>query len=87
MGLKKRLVGNTQASCVIAHDKLAFWFFTNPDEKWPEGRKLKLVRDELSKVDVSLVSGDNFGALIWRSIVWISVVLVKATQSYSIQAF
>lgn len=61
MGLKKRLVRNTLKQVVLAHDKLAFWFFTNPDEKGSEGRKLKLVRDEQSEVGVSLVSGDNFG--------------------------
>lgn len=47
---------------MLAHDKLPFWFFTNPDEKGSEGRKLKLVRDEQSEVGVSLVSGDNFEA-------------------------
>jgi site-specific DNA recombinase len=61
MGLKKRLVRNTLKQVVLAHDKLAFWFFTNPDEKGSEGRKLHLVRDEQSEVGVSLVSGDSFG--------------------------
>jgi hypothetical protein len=60
MGLKKRLVRNTIKQIVLAHDKLAFWFFKDADEKGSGERHLKLVRDEQSEVGVSLVSGDNF---------------------------
>ena len=60
MGLKKRLVRNTLKQIVLAHDKLAFCFFTDEDEQGSGQRHLKLVRDESSEVSVSLVSGADF---------------------------
>ena len=61
MGLKKRLVRNTFKQVVLAHDKLAFWFYLDSDEQSNGGHGLKLVRDEASEVGVSLDSRANFG--------------------------
>lgn len=60
MGLKKRLVRNTLKQVVLAHDKLAFWFFTDEDDQGSGQRHLKLVQDESSEVGVSLASGADF---------------------------
>ncbi len=61
VGLKKRLVRNTFKQVVLAHDKLAMWFYLDSDDRGRGGHGLKLVRDETSEVGVSLDSGANFG--------------------------
>jgi hypothetical protein len=61
VGLKKRLVRNTFKQVVLAHDKLAMWFYLDSDDQGRGGNGLKLVRDETSEVGVSIDSGANFG--------------------------
>lgn len=61
VGLKKRLVRNTFKQVVLAHDKLAMWFYLDSDDQERGGHGLKLVRDNASEVGVSLNSEANFG--------------------------
>lgn len=57
--MKKRLIRNTIKQLALAPDKLALWFFANPDDRDKNSRHLQLVRDEVSEVGVSLVSREN----------------------------
>ncbi len=57
MGFKKRLVRNALKQVVLAHDQLAFWFFTDENDQGAGQRHLKLVRDESSELGISLAAG------------------------------
>ena len=59
VGLKKRLIRNTIKQVALAPDKLALWFYANPEDRDKNSRHLQLVSDETSEAGVSLVSREN----------------------------